>query len=57
MSTKEIVNMTATEMVDSIKSKSLSASEVMDAHLAQIDLVNPKALSYTHLTLPTICSV
>ena len=42
MSTKEIVNMTATEMVDSIKSKSLSASEVMDAHLAQIDLVNPK---------------
>ena len=42
MSTKDIVNMTATEMVNSIKSKNLSASEVMDAHLAQIDLVNPK---------------
>ena len=42
MSITEIVNMTATEMVNSIKSKVLSASEVMEAHLSQIDFVNPK---------------
>ena len=42
MSSKEIVNMTATDMVDSIKNRKISVSEVMDAHLAQIDFVNPK---------------
>ena len=42
MSSKEIVNMTATDMVDLIKNRKISVSEVMDAHLAQIDFVNPK---------------
>jgi amidase len=42
MSKSEIVNMTATEMVRLIKTKGISASEVMDAHLSQINSVNPK---------------
>ena len=42
MSKSEIVNMTATEMVGLIKAKNISATEVMDAHLMQINSVNPK---------------
>ena len=37
-----IVNLTATEMVSGIKSKSFSARELMESHLEMIDLVNPK---------------
>jgi len=34
--------MTATELCDRIRAKTLSAREVMEAHLAQIERVNPK---------------
>ena len=42
MSALEICFMPATEMVQRIRTKHLSALEVMEAHLAQIDRVNPK---------------
>jgi len=42
MSDSEICFMTATEMAERIRSKALSASEVMAAHLAQIERVDPK---------------
>ena len=38
----DIVNMSATEVVIQIKSKTISALEVMKAHLAQIEVINPK---------------
>jgi len=38
----DIVNMSATELVIQIKSKTISALEVMKAHLAQIEAINPK---------------
>ena len=41
MPTSEICFMTATEMVQQIRDKQLSCREVMEAHLAQIDRVNP----------------
>jgi amidase len=41
MSVSEICFMTATEMVRHIRSKALSCREVMEAHLDQIDRVNP----------------
>ncbi|MBW2060305.1 MAG: amidase [Deltaproteobacteria bacterium] len=42
MSNLEICFMTATELCDRIRAKTLSAREVMEAHLAQIERVNPK---------------
>jgi amidase len=42
MSKFEICFMPATELVQRIRAKELSALEVMEAHLAQIDRVNPK---------------
>ena len=41
MSNSEICFMTASEMVRRIKNKELSCREVMEAHLKQIDRVNP----------------
>ena len=41
MSTSEICFMTATEMVQRIRARELSCREVMDAHLNQIERVNP----------------
>ena len=41
MSTSEICFMTATEMVKRIRTKELSCREVMEAHLDQIERVNP----------------
>ncbi len=41
MGTEPIVWMTATEMAGKIRSKELSAREVLDAHLTQIEAVNP----------------
>jgi len=41
MSTSEICFMTATEMVQRIHSRELSCREVMEAHLKQIERVNP----------------
>ncbi|MEM7531110.1 MAG: amidase [Chloroflexota bacterium] len=41
MSTNEICFMTAKQLVKSIQSKTLSVTEVMDAHLAQIERINP----------------
>jgi amidase len=41
MSTSEICFMTATEMVQRIRARELSCREVMEAHLAQIERVNP----------------
>ena len=38
----DIVNMSATELVTQMRSRKISALEVMKAHLAQIDIVNPK---------------
>ena len=42
MSNTEICFLTATELVHRIRAKELSVREVMEAHLAQIDRVNPK---------------
>ena len=42
MPNTDICFMTATELARSIRSKELSCREVMDAHLAQIECVNPK---------------
>ena len=36
------VNLTATDMVSELRSKNISARELMEAHLEMIDLVNPK---------------
>jgi len=41
MSNSDICFMTATEMVQRIRAKELSCREVMEAHLAQIERVNP----------------
>ena len=41
MSESEICFMTATEMVQRLRSKELSCRELMEAHLAQIERVNP----------------
>jgi len=41
MSNSEICFMTATELAHRIRARELSAREVMDAHLAQIDRLNP----------------
>jgi amidase len=42
MSSSEICFLTATELARCIRAKDLSAKEVMEAHLAQIERVNPK---------------
>ncbi len=41
MSTTELCFRTATDLAKAIRTKALSAQEVMEAHLAQIDRVNP----------------
>jgi len=42
MATNELCFMTATELAKKIRSKEISAKEVMTAHLAQIERVNPE---------------
>ena len=42
MPNQEICFLTATEMARRIQTKELSTFEVMEAHLAQIERVNPK---------------
>ena len=42
MSMTDICFMTATELAHRIRAKELSAREVMEAHLTQIERVNPK---------------
>ena len=42
MSTTDLCFMTATELAHRIRAKELSAREVMEAHLTQIERVNPK---------------
>ena len=42
MPTSEICNLNASEMVQMISRKEVSAREIMEAHLTQIDRVNPK---------------
>ncbi len=42
MSEREICCMTATELAARIRGRSLSATEVMEAHLARIEAVNPR---------------
>lgn len=42
MSLQEICNLTAVDMAAKIRNKELSAMEVMEAHLEQIDAINPK---------------
>jgi len=42
MSSQEICFLTATELARRIQAKDLSAKEVMEAHLTQIEMVNPK---------------
>lgn len=41
MSTTELCFRTATDLAQAIRTKELSAQEVMEAHLAQIDRINP----------------
>ena len=47
MSTAEICFMTATEMVNRIRAKELSCRQVMEAHLDQIDRLNPMPFART----------
>ena len=42
MSDREICFLTATELSRRIRARELSAGEVLEAHLAQIDRLNPK---------------
>lgn len=42
MATKELLFMTACEMISMMEKKEISARELMEAHLAQIEAVNPK---------------
>src|SRR5262245_34098636 len=42
MSTTDICFMTATELAHCIRTKELSACDVMEAHLTQIERVNPQ---------------
>ena len=49
----DILNKEAWEQKALINAGALSVSELMQETLARIELVNPKAVSYTHLTLPT----
>ena len=42
MSNTDICFFTAAELMDKIRAKELSAKEVMEAHLAQIERINPK---------------
>ena len=42
MSDREICFLTATELSQRIRDREISASEVLEAHLAQIDRLNPK---------------
>jgi len=42
MEVQEICFLTATELTHRIRTKELSATEVMEAHLTQIERVNPK---------------
>ena len=42
MSSPEICFLTATELTQRIRAKDISAKEVVEAHLAQINRVNPK---------------
>jgi amidase len=46
---RDIAFMTATELVGLLKSKKISAREVLEAHLAQIERVNPKVNSIVTL--------
>jgi len=46
---RDLVFMTATELVALIKTKKISAREVLEAHLAQIERVNPKVNSIVTL--------
>ena len=52
MSTNEICFMSAKAMTDRIRKKELSCREVMEAHLAQIDRVNPKVNAIVTLIDP-----
>ena len=42
MSHSELCFMTATELVRRIRTQELSCKEVMEAHLTQIERINPK---------------
>ena len=42
MASAEIIDLTAVSMADKIKSREISSVEVMEAHLAQIEKINPK---------------
>ncbi len=50
MPAPEICFLTATELVRLVRAKELSALEVMEAHLAQIERVNPKVNAIVTLT-------
>ena len=42
MANIDLVNLSAVEMVKLIRAKDITAKELMEAHLLQIDRVNPK---------------
>jgi amidase len=50
MSAPKICFLTATELVRLVRAKELSALEVMEAHLAQIERVNPEVNAIVTLT-------
>jgi amidase len=53
----EICFMTATELVQRIRERSLSAREVMDAHLAQIERINPVVNAIPTLVEPEVAQL
>ena len=53
----EDVIVTATRRETSIMETPLAISAVTQEELTRFGITNIKAVSYTHLTLPTICSV
>ena len=49
----EICYLSASDTLKKYKEKKLSPVEVLSAVIKRIETVNPKTVSYTHLTLPT----
>ena len=52
-----IVNLTALDMVQSIRGKEISCREVMEAHIEQIEDINPKVNAIVTLDVDKACEL